>query len=512
MTARCSLLLLLPLVGCSDYDLSVAAEANGSGLAAIGVDPTVLVFADLRTGQTARQEVVISSIGEATLFVTDVRAEGPAFDVELWTGFLEPGESVSVEVSFSPTTPGSLEGQLTVSSDDVERPEVPVELYGTAVGPRLQVDPLEHDFGPIPVPCSASIPVTLTNVGNADLRLDEVVLDGSGFVVSGTPDLPRVLAPGGAVQLELEATAAGDLTQEATLFADSDDPAGPQTARFSATPTVGAPVEETFIVPDDLPTDLLFAVDQSASMDDDAERLGANFGQLVETLAEVTTGWHIGVVTYDHGCFNGGVLTATTDGLDAEFEAAVSAGTDDEIRDDERLFQLVDRALTQDTPGGCNDGFRRTGAPLQVIVVSDEPERSAEESPGWTWDHWVDRFVAVVGAADLLTVSGVVDRDGCAAGDAGYAEAIAATGGEALSICGADWAEHAVALAEAALAGPWAFELVGTPVEGTVSVQVDGEVLTDGLWFDAASNHVVLDTATAGSVLTVSYSVAETCD
>ncbi|MFT5583555.1 MAG: hypothetical protein ACI9VR_001133 [Cognaticolwellia sp.] len=118
-------------------------------------------------------------------------------------------------------------------------------------------------------------------------------------------------------------------------------------AEQQATGLQTAEVEARFTIDPNPPMDLIFAVDQSGSMDNDADALASNFETLVTTLKGVTSAWHIGVLTYDAGCFNSRGLKATTPALSAVFSAAVNAGEDREISDDEALFKILDRGLRQ---------------------------------------------------------------------------------------------------------------------------------------------------------------------
>jgi hypothetical protein len=293
--------------------------------------------------------------------------------------------------------------------------------------------------------------------------------------------------------------AAGPVTGAFTV--ESDSPAGPRLGTLSGTGTGAAALTERFEVPRDPPVDILFAIDQSGSMDDDAVALAENFGAFTRALESTTADWRAGVVTLDDACFNGGVLEPSTTDLQARIAEAVTRGTDAETTYDERLLQLVARALV----APCNAGFPRADALLHVIVVSDEPERSVEDAAAWTWDFWLEQIQT---AAPDVAISGVVDRDRCNAGDRGYAQAIAATGGERRSICSADWAADLAAIADVARTRGRRFVLADVPAPETIQVSVDGAPVT--FTWDAATNAVELQ-AGPGAVVTVTYARAGTC-
>lgn len=209
------------------------------------------------------------------------------------------------------------------------------------------------------------------------------------------------------------------------------------------------------------------------------------------------------------------VITATEQG--SPFEATPraylmgpeqeGAGEDREISDDEALFKILDRGLRQ--LDACNSGFRREDAPLHVIFVSDEPERSQEQAASWTYDYWLGEYNKVV-PESLLTLSGVVDTEDCNEGDAGYSEAIAATGGLSMSICTTDWAQYAEDIALATLSNAWQFELTEQAASGSIQVQVDGT--TSSRWtFNPGSNSVQMNGLQEASEVVITYSVQEEC-
>ena len=53
-----------------------------------------------------------------------------------------------------------------------------------------------------------------------------------------------------------------------------------------------------------IPSDIIFAVDQSCSMDDDAANLASNFSSFIGQLSNYSNDWQIMVVNDDNGCTN----------------------------------------------------------------------------------------------------------------------------------------------------------------------------------------------------------------
>jgi hypothetical protein len=153
--------------------------------------------------------------------------------------------------------------------------------------------------------------------------------------------------------------------------------------------------------------DLLFVVDNSASMADQQQSLIASFGGFVsgiqQRLAKAQS-YHVGVVTSDAyyqnaaGCTAIGDLITQTSGLGssnqncapfssgarfmdstepnltAKFACAAQVGVTGS--DDERpMRSLLDAVSPQkNAPGACNAGFSRPDSLLVVVIITDEDD------------------------------------------------------------------------------------------------------------------------------------------
>lgn len=160
--------------------------------------------------------------------------------------------------------------------------------------------------------------------------------------------------------------------------------------------------------------DLLFVVDNSASMDDNQESLISSFPGFVAAIKQglaKAESYHIGVVTSDAylyneaGCNDIGDLVTRTGGsassdatcgpwgegrrymddtdpnLNAAFACAAKVGVSGE--DDERMARALITALDpeKNAPGGCNEGFSRLDSLLVVVLITDEDD-AATIDPG----------------------------------------------------------------------------------------------------------------------------------
>lgn len=133
---------------------AVAAEDRCSftvaGRPAIEVEPQELdfskVFGPVLVGEAKRLSIRIANIGDADLFVHSITIRGGAtspfnFCGLTFTGFtLQPRESRTIEVCFSPTVGGSFQDEVVIQSNDPNRPTVAVPIRGRAKKETSQIE------------------------------------------------------------------------------------------------------------------------------------------------------------------------------------------------------------------------------------------------------------------------------------------------------------------------------------------------------------------------------------
>jgi hypothetical protein len=401
-------------------------------------------------------------------------------------------------------------GWLKVFSNDASDPAVESTLIGYGAVPELAIDPEVYDFGIDYIGCGNGQDFTLSNVGTDELVIDGIRYETSDgqLVMTDTNTLPLALQPGESTKVKVDFLPTAVGTTSGALVVSSNDPRGEVEATQTAEGLYADIVKDIFEVPEEPPVDILFAVDQSCSMDDDVSRLASNFSTFIADINTYTTGWRIGVATKDTGCFNEGILKSTTTNYASKFATAV-AGEGGNYT--EALLTVSTNALANTASTSCNAGFLRTDALLHVILVSDEPEQSAK-----SWSSYVADMQSYKSDPSLVKISAVAGDypSGCATADpgTGYYEAVTATGGVYLSICDTNWAAHVEKLATASLEGLYDFELTQTPDPDSIQVWVNGTEWFADWHYDAATNEVQFDVELGGGKVTVKYGVLVSCD
>lgn len=253
--------------------------------------------------------------------------------------------------------------------------------------------------------------------------------------------------------------------------------------------------DERFEQPDvESKADVLFVIDDSASMSEEQALLQANFGAFITVMAESYADFHLGITTTDTesasaGTLRGGLLTPETPDLIGVSTAAFAVGTDGAR--DERGLQAAALAFEK------NPDFARTGAKLNVVIFSDEDDQSEGPVEGW-----LDEYQQVAGGLNYAVHAVVGDLPaGCAspasAADPGdrYIAAAVQTEGWRDSICAEDYSGilTRVGLDVAGLADTFVLERVPEPdtlVVTVEDVQIPNRAV-DGWVYDPGDNAIV---------------------
>jgi hypothetical protein len=239
--------------------------------------------------------------------------------------------------------------------------------------------------------------------------------------------------------------------------------------------------------------DILWVVDNSASMIEEQTNLANNFGSFIDFINDSLIDYHIGVISTDMeedpggGCANPGhcgELQGTPKVIDRDtqpdpetaFAANVMVGTDG--GGFEMGILAAHAALTDPLVSGANAGFLREGASLAVIFVSDEDDNSYGAI-----DYFVRFFSSIkgVGNENNVIIAAIVgdSPDGCT-GDGGTARAgedyhslVNELGGTSASICAEDFGTTLEQLGLTVAGLGRKYVLSREPDPGTVVVRVD---------------------------------------
>ena len=512
--------MLLLLLGCQEQNLSKLSDAEIGILPIIEVEPSVLFFGEY-SDQPIVRNLTISNVGEATLDISSLVILGDeATSFTNQSGLaqfsIEPNDSVTLPFVFEPITIQN-DASLSIGSNDINTPVVDVPLMGTLTAPMLSVAPNPIDMGGQALGCYSEHVFQVSNVGTAPLTIFAVSTQADDMDFISSTSLPLTLAPSDTEELRIEFTPSTTTVVEDLFDIQSDAVNHPYSFQASG---YGLATEhtESWTIQEGPKSDILFSVDLSSSMSDEAVTLGQQFNTFITTLSNYTSDWQVMVVNADHGCNHSGILTSSTPSYDSIFEQAVRTGAYD-ISFTEALLTNVTRAVEKTDPGECNEGFLRPNAQLHIIMLSDECEQSPNPGIcGTQWQSYIDRIYAAKGDPNLVRLSAVAGDypSGCggtALFGSGYWESTQITGGTFLSIC-SDWTSPmSLQLLANSSISQSRFPLEHPTSENSITVTVDGIEHTD--WtFDTNSNEVILQSniPLSGSTVAIEYTELPSCE
>ncbi len=536
-----ALLAMLGLltVACNEYEIiedpDARAELEDNAVPDIEVSPTQVDYGQLEVGVGAEQAVVVTvqNVGEGDLHIIDVLLDDPSapYDIgAIGSVLVPPEQSTTFTVTYIPETSAVDTASVLIESDDPDEPTVPVTLLGEGIAPVVDVTPTEYDFGTLYIGCDNLQPVTISNVGNADLSVEsfDFTSASTDLIFDASEDLngalPWTVVPGAAVQVWVEYAPIDEYQDVGYLYVNSNDPFQPSVlAQQSGLGELYGENTDVYEQPIEGQTDIMFSMDFSCSMYDNISNVLTNFEVFIETLASMDADYHVTGVTADNGCVYSGGPTYIDTSYSEEQQKTLF---DDMINkggygsNTERLFSIFESALKNGGEGdaSCNSGFYREDATLNLVAVSDEPEQSPN-----SYTYYVSLFQSLKDDTDDLVMHAIAGDypSGCGGGGggadygAGYYEASLATGGTFLSICATDFGSHLETLAEGSAQALNAFGLSDTPVPETIAVKIDGITTTVGWSYNATDNAVEFESdyvPEGGSTVEINYAVKGGCD
>lgn len=183
--------VLLALLWC--LALPAAASAAPEGESPLAISPAPAEFAKTTVGfQSSSQDFEVLNAGPETVGVDGAYVDGAdsgQFNFQgTDCGSLEPGESCTVQISFSPHSEGLKQATLRVVASGHD--DATAALSGTGVPAQLEFTPGSYDFGTRWVYESTEATLQLTNSGEARVQLSgiDVVGPDTGAFWNGYSD------------------------------------------------------------------------------------------------------------------------------------------------------------------------------------------------------------------------------------------------------------------------------------------------------------------------------------
>ncbi len=163
-----------------------------AGAPQIDVNPASKDYGNVTVGSSASQVFTVSNTGTADLAISDgVLSGDPEFVLDPNGGTspcgdpvpaIAPGNSCTVSIAFSPQAVASYAATVTVTSNSATNSTLDIALTGNGVtgpAPNIVVDPTSVDFDVVNVGDTPATEVTISNTGNDNLVVSNIVLDNT---------------------------------------------------------------------------------------------------------------------------------------------------------------------------------------------------------------------------------------------------------------------------------------------------------------------------------------------
>jgi hypothetical protein len=184
----------------SSTTATMTVPVSGSGVTAGQLLPTPssLAFGNVQVGSTQSLAETLTNSGGSSLTISQASVTGAGFGV---TGpslplSLNPGQSTTFNLTFTPQAGGAQSGSLSMMSNG-STPTIAIPLTGTGVlsAGTLSSNPASLSFGNVQLGNTKAVSETLMNSGNSSLTISQANLSSNSFTVSGLA-LPLTLNAG----------------------------------------------------------------------------------------------------------------------------------------------------------------------------------------------------------------------------------------------------------------------------------------------------------------------------
>ncbi|MEX0608422.1 MAG: choice-of-anchor D domain-containing protein [Balneolaceae bacterium] len=191
-------------------------QVSLSGIAELNPEPTIalstdsLSFGAVEIGKDSARSFQIRNLGTNALTVSTVSMSGEAFSAEISAPVdIERGSPLTVPVIFAPGTVSGFSGYIEITSNDVAKNKTRVVFSGEGtLGPPtrlLSINPDTLNFGLVTQSTTSKQVLTLSNDGNATLKITVIGSDNNNFYVENAPSPsdPLFISPESSQDVEI---------------------------------------------------------------------------------------------------------------------------------------------------------------------------------------------------------------------------------------------------------------------------------------------------------------------
>jgi len=176
----------------SNPNLQLYVLGSGATAEVLTASPSSLSFGQVAVGTSATLPVALTNPGASAETLTALQLSGTGFSVSgpTFPLALSPGQSLTLDVTFSPQTSSVASGSILISGPNLN---VPLTGTGVTVG-QLTLSPTALSFGNVNVGTSMTQPLSLSATGGTVI-VSSASSSNSQFSISGA-SFPLTIAAG----------------------------------------------------------------------------------------------------------------------------------------------------------------------------------------------------------------------------------------------------------------------------------------------------------------------------
>jgi len=150
----------------------------------ISIEENAHDFGDVMVDDFGEWVFTIENIGSQVLDIQDITIDGQYYSVDFQQDVsLQRNETTEVIVTFAPRDVGQFDGELHVLSNSDIDANFQINLTGVGVMAAYTVNPDVLDFGEVYVHASANRDFEITNIGNDELTIDDIIPSSEQFEI-----------------------------------------------------------------------------------------------------------------------------------------------------------------------------------------------------------------------------------------------------------------------------------------------------------------------------------------
>jgi hypothetical protein len=525
-------MLLIALLACGekeeDTGTTVEEVVDRTGLV-VTVEPSTIDFGMVDLGGSSERAVTVKNKGDTLVLLTQMEVANIDLTIDAGGAFaVEPGQTLDLNVIWSPTIAGVIDDTLTVSAG--ETPDATetwlTTISGLARGPELVLPKANVELGEVAVGCHKEDTLRLVNTGTSDLEVKSINLSGSSewsiWTTEGLPisGLPWDIKANQMEQFVVRYQPSGRHLSNAGIEVTTDDPLRPEAQIvIGGSGIIDNDNEMSWTIRENQNVTIIMHVNEIAITQYNRTQFEDALPTFFGILQESGVHWRMNAMLHENGESFGGPdyidhTYDTDDAIESLFD--MLEGGSSQYGDNDSNLQTIANAVTVNQSWLIDESLEWEESKLNLIAVNDDADQSANNYQTYlnTWYALKTRNEDV--QVHAIAGANTTSQQGCyAVYFGGYWDAVSATGGQKLDVCETDWTAHMEALGNAVLGenNP-TFELEGTPSVESIEVRVDGLLWPNGWTYDYESNAVSFEEGSypdEGSALTIYYLYTPDC-